>query len=362
MNTDHRLSALRRRLSEAQIPAIVITDIPNVRYLTGFEGVFDDGANVACLVTDQVARVYTDFRYKEAANIAAQGTPWMLHVQRESLYIDLCDELMSEGLESIALESSVPYGRFKFISERFSGKVEIVDQWIEELRQVKEAVEVERIQAAATLASRAFDHIIPFIVPGARECDIALELEIFMRSNGSQGVAFPPIVASGPNSSLPHAVVTDRALMTGDFVIVDIGPRVGGYCADMTRTFVLGPVSDRQREMYDAVLAAQEAGLAAIRGGLRGLDIDAAARETLRNRGFDEQFGHGLGHGVGIEVHELPSVSPRGRESVLSGSVITVEPGVYVPGFGGVRIEDCVVVEDTGCRLLTDRPRELLEI
>ncbi|MDZ4177767.1 MAG: Xaa-Pro peptidase family protein [Coriobacteriia bacterium] len=362
MNADRRLSNLRRKLADDSIPAIIVTAIPNIRYLTGFENVFDDGANVACLVTEEVARVYTDFRYKEAAIEAAQGTPWTVHVPVESLYIELCDELGNEGLEAVTVESSVPYGRFRFISERFGGQVEIVGQLIEGLRQVKEAAEVERIAQAAVLGDRAFAHMLTRIAVGARECDIALELEVYLRSHGSEGVAFAPIVASGLNSSRPHASITDRAIEPGDFVTLDFGARVLGYCSDMTRTVVVGQASDRQREVYEAVAAAQQEGLAAARGGVRGADIDAAARAVLESRGLAEHFGHGLGHGVGLEVHELPSVAPRGRESVLSGSVITIEPGVYIPGFGGVRIEDLVVIEDGGCRLLSGAPRELLEI
>ncbi len=362
MNADRRLAALRRRLASEEIEAIIITDVPNVRYITGFEGVFDDGANVACMLTDQFARVYTDSRYSEAVAVAAEGTPWILHVQRESLYIELCDQVVAEGVQSVALESNVPYGRFRFLSERFGGRVEVVDQWVEELRQVKEAAEVERITRAAELTVAAFEYALGLITPGATEAGLALEIEYFMRSNGADGVAFAPIVASGPNASKPHAVASTREIGTGDLVVLDIGARFDGYCADMTRTVAVGKATERQREIYEAVLEAQETALSQIRGGLRASDADALARKSLEASGLAEEFSHGLGHGVGLEVHEMPSVGPRSRDTILSGSVITVEPGVYVPGFAGVRIEDLVVVDDGGSTLLTTADKRLIEI
>lgn len=362
MIADRRLSAIRFKLAQRQAPAIVVTSISNIRYLTGLENVFDNEANVALLITSDIARVYTDSRYAEAAEAAAVGTPWKVRVPKESLYIELCSDVAEREIESVALESSVPYGRFRFISEQFQGRVEVVDAWIEEIRQVKEAAEIERIAASAALTDRALEHVRSQIVAGARECDVALAIEVFIRQNGGDAVAFDPIVASGPNSSRPHARVSDREFEEGDFVTVDLGARVDGYCADLTRTFVLGHASDRQREIYSAVLEANEAGIAAARAGVRGMDIDKAARDALGGHGLAEAFGHGLGHGVGIDVHEMPSVSPRGRDAVLAGSVVTIEPGVYIEGFGGVRIEDLVVIEEGGCRVLSAAPKNLIEL
>lgn len=362
MNADRRLADIRRRIADSQADAFLVSDVPNVQYLTGFEDVFDDGANVACVITTEIARVYTDSRYAEAAEEAVSGTSWVLRVPAESLYIDLCDETERSGVAGLALESSVPYGRFKFISERFGGRVEVVDGWVEHLRQVKEAGEVERIAAAAALTDRTFDHILGFIAPGMRESEIGLELEVYMRTHGAEGIAFPPIVASGPNSSRPHAGVSERVVEPGDLVTLDFGAKVHGYCSDMTRTVAIGAASSRQRQVYEAVLAANETGIAAVRAGVPGTTIDAAAREVLAARELGEYFMHGLGHGVGLEVHELPSVSARGRESVPAGSVITIEPGCYLPGFGGVRIEDLVLVEESGCRVLSSAPKHLIEI
>ncbi|MDP2182449.1 MAG: aminopeptidase P family protein [Actinomycetota bacterium] len=362
MIADRRLSATRLKLAQRHSSAIVVTSVSNVSYLTGFENVFDSEANVALLITSDIACVYTDFRYAEAAEAAAVGTPWIVCVPKESLYIELCAYAAERGIDEVALESSVPYGRFRFVSEQFQGRVEVVDAWIEEIRQVKEAAEIERISVAADLTDRALEHVKGQIVSGARECDIALAIEVFIRQNGGDAVAFDPIVASGPNSSRPHAKVSDRQFEVGDFVTVDLGARVSGYCSDLTRTFVIGSASDRQREIYDAVLAANKAGILAARAGVRGMDIDRAARDALGQHGLAEAFGHGLGHGVGIDVHEMPSVSPRGRDAVHAGSVVTIEPGVYIEGFGGVRIEDLVVIEEGGCRVLSAAPKELIEL
>ena len=362
MVADHRLSALRRRMSEDRIEAFLVTDVANVRYLTGFDGVFDDDANVALLISGDVARVHTDFRYEEAVRAACEATPWVLHVQRESLYVEMAEELAEEGVKQLTMESSVPYGRFRFVSEKFGGNVNVVDQWIESLRQVKENVELERIAAAAAVTDATMEHVIGELTPGKTERDIALEIEYHMRTNGAEDVAFKPIVASGPNSSRPHASTTDRALEPGDLVTLDMGAKVDGYCADLTRTVCMGQASERQRDIYTAVLGANEAATAGAKAGMRGADIDAIARDFLRDAELAEHFGHGLGHGVGLEVHELPSVGPRGRETVPAGAVITIEPGVYIPGFGGVRIEDLVVIEDGGCTLLSEATRTLTEI
>lgn len=341
---------------------MVVSDPINVAYLTGFMGVFDEEDAHAAVVTEDSLVLYTDGRYAEAAREAASCTEWKVVTPARNMYATLCSDLVRDGIGAIAIEESVPYGRFRFVSREFDGNVVAVDQWVEEIRQVKDADEIECIADAQRLTDQAFSHVLGLLKPGVSERDIALEIEVFMRRNGSDGVAFAPIVASGPNSSRPHAKVTDRVVEPGDFVKLDFGARVRGYCADMTRTVVVGAASERQREIYAAVLAANLAGIGAVSAGLPGSDIDAAARAVLIERGFGDLFTHGLGHGVGLEVHELPHVGPRGKKSVRAGSVMTVEPGVYEPGLGGVRIEDLVVVEETGPRVLTSSTKELIEV
>ncbi|MGV8082453.1 MAG: M24 family metallopeptidase [Coriobacteriia bacterium] len=362
MNCDDRIAALRARLEKEQVAAIAVTHVSNVEYLTGFEGVCDSEAAHVALVTATDCVMYTDSRYAEAAQVAAEVTAWRIVVARSEVLDEAKADLTQHGVERVALETSMPHGRYERFRTGFAGEVVPASGWVEEIRAVKEPGEIERIEAAQALTDAAFMHIRETMAVGVSEREIALELEFFMRREGSDGVAFPPIVASGPNSARPHATVSDRRLVRGDFVVMDFGARIGGYCADMTRTVVVGPASDRHREIYSAVLEANLAGTAAMAPGALGKEIDAAARQVLEERGLAEYFGHGLGHGVGLEVHELPTVGRRSEVAVPAGSVITCEPGVYVPGFGGVRIEDLIVVESSGPRVLTKSRKDLIEI
>ena len=362
MRADHRTAALRAKMRADGFAAVAVIDSINIAYLTGFEGVFDEErAHIAVITNDRVA-LYTDNRYSEAAAREASGSEWDVIAGPPDLVIAACDGLIGAGVSAMALEDTVTQRVFEKFKESFKGEVSASRDLVETLRTVKEPEEVARIAEAQALTDSAFDHILGVIEPGLTEREIALELEFFMRKAGSDGVAFPPIVASGPNSSLPHARVTDRRIAAGEFLKMDFGARVKGYCADMTRTVVIGSASDRQREMYDAVLAANAAGAAAVSAGRGGREIDDAARSVLTERGLASLFTHGLGHGVGMEVHELPGVGPRSEGPVPKGAVITIEPGVYEPGYGGVRIEDLVVVEADGARVLTRSPKHLIEL
>jgi Xaa-Pro aminopeptidase/Xaa-Pro dipeptidase len=249
------------------------------------------------------------------------------------------------------------------VSDCFNGRVVVSDRWVEELRVIKDVGELGASERAAVLTDAALDHVLGILRPGLREIDVALELEVFMRSRGSEGLAFEPIVASGPNTSKPHAGISLRAIEPGDLLTMDLGARIDGYCADLTRTVVVGArATDEQRRIYDAVLAANEAGHAAVRAGVPAREVDAAARDLLTALHLGEYFGHSLGHGVGLEVHEGPRVSAKSDDILRSGSLITIEPGVYLPGFGGVRIEDLVAVEESGGRTLSHAPKHLIEI
>jgi Xaa-Pro aminopeptidase len=362
VNESSRLSGLRARLVDEGVSAAVLAHVPNIAYCTGFEGVFDAEPAHLAIVTEDDALLYTDSRYVEALTSAAEGGPWNVRMPAGDLTEAVCTDLATAGVDRVSLEDTVPHARFLRFADRFAGEVVPSAGWVELLRTVKDEDEISRIVAAQELTDRAFEHVLGVIRRGVTERDVALELEMFMRREGSEGVAFSPIVAGGLNSALPHANVTDRVLEEGDFLVLDFGARVGGYCADMTRTVVVGHASQRHREVYDTVLAASRAGIAAVRGGVTGADMDAAARAVIVERGFGEYFGHGLGHGVGLEVHELPGVGPRSGAAIPTGSVITIEPGVYLPGFGGARIEDLTVVEEAGARVLTRSTKDLLEL
>ena len=357
-----RLDSLRRRLREEQADAIAVTHVPNIAYLTGFRRGFDDEPAHIALVTDAIELIITDSRYADALSAASLGTEWHVVIAKKSLPEALADELRAAGIEQVALETTLPQRRYRAFETALGFAAIECNGWVETLRQVKDTEELSAIEAAQALTDRAFEHVLGVLRTGISEAEVALELEFFMRRNGSEGVAFAPIIASGPNSARPHATPGDRVLADGDFVVLDFGARVGGYCADMTRTVVIGKATDRHREIYDAVLAANAAGAAAVSPGASGRDIDAAAREVIAERGFGEHFGHGLGHGVGLEIHEMPSVGPRSEAPVPQGAVITIEPGIYIPGFGGVRIEDLAVVEGAGARVLTCSTKDLLEL
>jgi Xaa-Pro aminopeptidase len=363
VNAAARLNALREQMTADGVPAMLITTISNVAYLTGFEGVLDDHANATCLITPDAARFYTDHRYLLASTTAATGTEWAICTpEYGATDVAVCRALQEEGVSVLAVESSMSYARFVAIAQQFVGRVESTTGTVERLRQVKSPEELERIAKAAAITDRAFEYICGFVKPGMTERQIALELEVHMRSNGSVGLAFEPIVASGPNSALPHAQATDRTVQTGEFLKMDFGARFGGYCSDMTRTVVVGKASEKHREIHAAVLAANRAGVDAVRAGVVGKDVHEIARGVLDDAGFGEYFTHGLGHGVGLDVHELPSVGARSDDVLPEHAVVTVEPGVYLEGFGGVRIEALVVVEADGARVVSASPRELIEL
>ncbi len=355
-----RVAALRSRLVREGVAAIGVTHPVNVAYLTGFDSVFDDERAHVALVTADDCVLFTDSRYAQAAREAADGTRWQVETVADATWSRVADAL--DASETLAIEDTVEHRTYLDLDRRLEMHIVPASGWVEDLRVSKSAEEIERIEQAQTLTDEAFEHIVPFVRAGVSEREVAFELEWFMRRRGSDGVAFDPIVASGPNSARPHAKVTDRVIQQGDFVKMDFGARVQGYCADMTRTVVVGSASERQREVYASVLAANAAGISAVSPGASGQAIDAVARSVIDSAGFGAHFGHGLGHGVGREVHELPGVGPRSTRVVPVGSVITIEPGIYLEGFGGVRIEDLVVVEESGARVLSRSPKSLLEL
>ncbi len=357
-----RLAGVRGRMERADVEALLVRDPLNVTYLTGFVGVWDSEPSSVAIVTADDVWIVTDSRFEEAAKRQAAGGPFCVMVPAIQPWVFALTELGSAGVTRLSVEGSVPHSLHERICGTFTGEVVSAGNWVEQIRAVKEPAEIGRIEHAQALTDQAWEYILTVLRVGVTEREVALELEFFMRRNGSEGVAFAPIVASGPNSALPHAVVTQRELQDGDFVVLDFGARVEGYCADMTRTVVAGKTTPRHREIYDAVLAANLAGLAAVRAGMPGCEVDAAGRTVIEAAGFGGQFGHGLGHGVGLEVHELPGVGQRSEAVLAAGNVITVEPGVYIPGFGGVRIEDLVVVEEAGGRVLTRSAKELIEL
>jgi Xaa-Pro aminopeptidase len=361
VGSDDRCAALLARLGDTADAFIAASPI-SVSYLTGFLGVFGDEPAALAVISARQRWVLSDSRFETALRQAAEGTGWDVVMAPAGLVDSASKLLEGAGCRRAALETSITHARWESFSAAMDGRLVEALDWVEDLRTVKSADEISAIEAAQALTDLAFQHLMGHVLrAGVTEREIGLELEFFLRREGSEGVAFAPIVAGGPNSAKPHANPSDRALVSGDFVVLDFGARVDGYCADMTRTVVVGSPSAEQRAIYDVVLAANAAGIGAVEAGRTGAEIDAVARAVIEDAGYGEHFGHGLGHGVGLEVHEQPRVGPRSATPVPLGSVITIEPGIYIAGMGGVRIEDLAVVEGEGARVLTRSTKELLE-
>jgi Xaa-Pro aminopeptidase len=359
-----RLGRLQSLLRDNDLDALVVTHPPNIRYLTGLSA----SAGAAVVGRDRcVLRV--DFRYATAARTAADTTPGV----DVEVFTGSIDAAISAGLSllnarSIGVEAEhMAVAGFNRLLASMDGEKDHAptlvptERLVERLRVIKDAEEVAILREAGRRISRVGRRLRAFAVPGRSELEVAAAIDSAMRTAGFQRPAFDTIVASGPNGALPHARPTDRTLLAGEGVVLDFGGVYDGYCVDLTRTLQLGRVPARFRRMFDAVRDAQAAGIAAVRPGARAIDIDGAARAVLDARGLGEAFGHGTGHGLGLEVHEEPRLSKLApaEEVVSAGMVFTIEPGAYVAGVGGVRIEDDVLVVSGGCELLTDVPVQL---
>lgn len=335
--------------------AALCLSAPACRYLSGFD--FTDGG---VLLTADAAYLLTDSRYIEAATRA------VMHMQCVCCdgLLQTIDELLKKHqIKELLLEQTVTVGTLSAL-QKLSARMVTDDRLqtaLEAARMQKDTWEIAFLRQAQTLTEQAFTHILDFLKVGVTEREAALELEFFMRKNGADGVSFDTIAVSGANTSLPHGVPTDKPLANGDFVTMDFGALYRGYHADMTRTVAVGFVSDEQKAVYDTVLQAQTAALKVVRAGISGKAADAAARDVIVAAGYGDYFGHGTGHGVGVEIHEAPRLSPKASDAPLKvGSVVTVEPGIYLPGRFGVRIEDMVLLTENGCENFTKAPKELI--
>lgn len=361
MDSTQRVANIRSKMVEEGVDGFLITCASNVDYATGFDGIHDQEDPHAVIITADKALFVTDSRYIEVASAQASDSAYEVFCTVEPLADEVVSHIAQHGIKKLAIESGVSHKKFCTYEEKLKG-VEIVaaDGWIEKIRFEKSDEELERIDAAQAVTDKAFAHICTFIKEGMTEREIAVELEIAMKRFGADRLAFESIVASGPNGSLPHCVPGDRKVVRGDFITMDFGAEVGGYKSDMTRTVAVLEVSDEDKAVYETVLAANRAGRAAVAATIEGKAVDAAARDVITNAGFGEYFGHGLGHGVGLDIHEGPSVSPRSVDTLKVGDVITIEPGIYLPGKLGVRIEDLVEVTEGGARVFTQSPHELI--
>ncbi|MUT66734.1 Xaa-Pro peptidase family protein [Paenibacillus sp. NEAU-GSW1] len=352
-----RVERLRKALADQGLEAIIIGSEHNRAYLSGFTG-----SSGIVVITLQDSILLTDFRYMTQAPQQAIGFQVVEHGPKA---IDsVRDLLASKGIREAAFEQEqVSYGEFAAWTAALGGiKLKPTSGLVENLRMIKDEQELAVMQEAADLADAAFWHVLPLLQPGTAERDIALELELFMRKGGAASSSFDTIVASGERSALPHGVASDKRIGYGEFVTLDFGAYYKGYCSDLTRTVIVGEPSDKHREIYGIVLEAQLNGLAQIKPGMTGKQADALCRDIIAKYGYGDQFGHSTGHGLGMEVHEQPRLSKLSDTILTPGMTVTVEPGIYIPGFGGVRIEDDIVITDSGIKILTSSPKELLTV
>ncbi len=349
-----RLERVRAILSQHNLDALMIQKNENRAYVSEFFG----SAGIA-VVTSKEAILLVDFRYVQQAGRQA---PEFEVIKADRQFIEAFTSVAQQReWKRIGFESdAVTVKQHQEYTAKLQPAELVPVDGLDRLRWVKDEDELARIRKAVEIADAAFAHIRGHLRPGAVERDIAIEMEFFMRRQGADKEAFETIVASGPRSSLPHGRAEDRALAVGDFVTLDFGAIYRHYISDCTRTVVIGEVSAKQRDIYGTVLEAQETALRGIRAGMTGKAADALGREVIARAGYGDAFGHSLGHGVGLMVHEGPTLSPREEATLGPGMVVTVEPGIYLDGWGGVRIEDLVVIREQGCEILTRSPKELM--
>ena len=355
-----RAQRVVEQLAERELDALIVTELVNVRYLTGFTG-----TNGAAIVGPEQRTFLTDFRYLSQS--AEQVPDWEREIASNDLLAGVARALRTngDGPPRVGFDDAhLAVKAHAHLLELVGEDVELVPAGglVEELRAIKDAEEVERIRAAAKLADEALREVIERGLVGRTERDVALDLEFAQRRLGAEDVSFPPIVAAGEHGALPHARPRDKAIPAGTLVVIDWGCVLDGYASDCTRTFATGELDQRDREIYDLVAHAQEEALAAVRPGPTGRDVDAVARDIINAAGHAEHFGHGLGHGVGLDVHEDPRLATSSTTTLQPGHVVTVEPGVYVPSAVGVRIEDLVVVTEDGHDVLSGYTKELVTV
>ena len=347
-----RLTKLRAALAKHDLDAVLVSQPENRRYLSGFTG----SAGWLILSAER-AVLATDFRYYEQVGREAPGFEL---AKVEGKFSDLLPDILADlGVRRLGFESQHLTVEQHSTWSEATGMVEWapLKDTVESIRAVKDDAELEAARRSVALTDAAFTHLLEVIRPGMSEEEAAWEIETYMRTHGASKVAFDLIVAAGPNGALPHARAGNHALQPGEPIVVDIGCVLDGYCSDMTRTFCLGQPSPKYLEVWDIVLRAQEAAEAAIRAGVSGVEADAAARDLITAAGYGEQFGHGLGHGVGLAVHEGPWAGRLSKDTLEAGMTLTVEPGIYLPGEFGVRLEDLVIIREQGIEILTNMPK-----
>lgn len=350
-----RINKLRKKLKENNIEALLVTKKENIRYLSNFTG-----TSAKLLITESENILITDFRYLDQAAEQAEG------YSIEEISSDFPEKfnklLKYKGVKNLNFESQdINFKLYNDLKEKLElDSFEPTEALVEDLRMIKDQNEVEKIKKAVEIADQGFEFLINFIKPGKTEREIALELEFFMKRNGGEANAFDFIVASGKRGALPHGVASDKKIESGDLVTIDFGTVYEGYHSDITRTIAVGSVDDKLKDIYNLVLKTQEKVIAEIKAGMSCYDADKIARDNIKDAGYAENFGHGLGHGLGLEIHEEPRLSYNSDKTLAEGMIVTDEPGIYLSGLGGVRIEDDLLITKDGCEVLNKAPKELI--
>jgi Xaa-Pro aminopeptidase len=347
----NRINGLRERLAVRRLKAFIVSDIKNIRYLTGFRG-----STALLLITDRGIYFFTDFRYREQSLREVHNCE--IIVPHGSLLSEVKRTLKSHGLKRVGFESDASYSLYHNLRRSFTPVP--LREMVESIRAVKEKEEIRHISKAVKRAEDAFRDVKGIIRPGVTEKTIASRLEMSLKEKGCNHIPFDIIVASGRNASLPHAETTDKKLQPGDLVVIDWGGEHEGYFSDITRTFLIkGEGVDEKIRIYNTVLKANRAAIKSAEEGIKASVLDRAAREVIKDAGYGSFFGHATGHGVGLDIHESPRISQGSNAALSRGMVFTIEPGVYIPDVGGVRIEDMVCIGEKGARVLTHLPRRL---
>ncbi|NKC66776.1 M24 family metallopeptidase [Vagococcus fluvialis] len=350
----NRVNNLREQMKSEGISSFLITSPYNLRYLTGFTG-----TTGLALIGLEEAFFITDFRYTEQAAKQCVGFEIVKNVG--PILEVVADLVESKNIENLGFEESfVPFKQYVELEGLLEVDLIPVSGMVEELREVKDEEEIAIVEKACEIADKAFSHILTYIKPGMTEIQVANELDFYMRSLGASSVSFETIVASGLRSAMPHGVASEKVIEQGDMITIDFGCYYNGYVSDMTRTISLGEPSDKLREIYNVVKEVQQKVLDVAKPGMTGVELDAVARDYIASKGYGEAFGHSTGHGIGLEIHEGPNVSKLAEKAFVPGNIITNEPGIYLPGIGGVRIEDDMLVTENGIKRLTHSEKELI--
>lgn len=352
----HRIEKLRKSMKREKLDGVLLVGDPNRNYLSGFTG-----NESYALITQSKAFFITDSRYTEQAQQQVKDYE-VMEYNKSGSFVDFLSNLVKKNeVERLGFEEDiVTYNIYSIYNSKLSCELVPMNGIVENIRIIKDDEELKLIKSAAEIADKAFYHMVDYIKPGMTEREVGLELEFYMKKSGASGLSFPSIVASGLRSSLPHGEATDKVIGSGEFLTLDFGCVYKEYCSDMTRTLVIGKPSDRMIEIYNVVLEAQKLALQEYKPGVPAAAVDAIARDYITKKGYGKYFGHSLGHGVGREIHESPVIGYRNNSELKEKMVVTDEPGVYIPGFGGVRIEDLLVVTKSGGKALSESSKELI--